>query len=403
MRKFGIELELVGPRGATDIVEHAARILNDQGVTARTNSHFGRAYAEWQSKPDSSLTPAGRCTEVVSRIMPAREESYEEIRRVVSALDAAGYGVNRTCGLHVHLNVSDLPIRSRLLVALRYYQAREQINAIMPPSRRANAYAQPFSSRELVALDRILLGRENYSAMFERYRATNLAWVNQGRDEARIEFRQAAGTCNADKVIGWVRFLQDLVEEVARRGADADFSRRPVAVVAPTVRTETVTIPGAAPRMRPGSHADIVLTALRERGFFTVENAQQHGIAPHVLRSVISGFRRHGARISTIEMDGNLAYRLGGDSNGNQIAAPATNEQIFVGQTIARDVTILERPSAITNTTPRSTPAALMTYDLLEGLTPLSRAWVEGRRAVFAEDAVETLGTESTGRVGVAR
>lgn len=380
MRKFGIELELVAPRAATNPIEHAEQVMRSAGVEARTSTHFGRAYDRWQAKPDGSLQPYGRCVEVVSRIMPANETSYEEVARVVNALDAAGYGVNRTCGFHVHVNVADLTLQQRLLVALRYAILTNEINAMVPPSRRANNYCRSLDASQRTTLATQIAAAAPAVPGFGRYLATNLAWVAQEGGVARIEFRQAGGTCNVDKVVGWVRFLQDLISEVVRRSNGVDFRRRLVEEAAPA--PVTTTAPGRAPRMRPGSHVDLVLTQLRTTGSVTTSWAgATHQIAPHVLRSIISGLRRHGAAIETSGNGADLQYNL----------PPSLQDLLRLGARVNDSdifrATVTVSPAAtprVRNAAPA--PADLMTYDLFAGLSETTAAWVRQRRAVFAED-----------------
>lgn len=381
MRTFGIELELVAPRNAGEPNAHAQRILEQAGITCRTNSHFGRAYHTWQAKPDGSLQPAGRCTEVVSRILPPNDNAYEEVRRAVTALETAGYGVNRTCGFHVHLNVSDLPMRTRLLVALRYAEMSEQINTMLPPSRRANGFCHNLDSDNRSTLARAIANNAGVPS-FGRYMTTNLAWVSATDGTARIEFRQAAGTCNADKVIGWVKFLQEMVDEVARRTPSSlTFGgRRTERVVSDAPRT--VPTPVRVPRVRTGSHGDWVLNELTRTGVVTQAAAEQHGIMPHVFRSIISGFRRHGAQLTTIERQGGLAYRV---SRPVTRVFPITRQDIFRSTEIAAPTRTEERVVDM----PGASPQEHVRYDFFAGLSEQTAAWVRSRRAVFAEDTDE--------------
>ncbi len=174
----------------------------------------------------------------MSRIMPAEEYSYVEIQRAVGALDAAGFGVNRTCGFHVHVNVADLTMRQRQLVILRYAQIQRNIDAMVPPSRRGNSYCPAVTPAGIAALnDLIDSGQSGFvhrspngssrHVISGRYSVTNIQWIDQQGDGARIEFRQAAATCNAAKVVGWVRFLQEMIEEVVRRSNGVNFWFRP--------------------------------------------------------------------------------------------------------------------------------------------------------------------------------
>ncbi len=376
IRKFGIELELVAPANVSDPQSHSVRTLEAAGIECRANTHFGRTYSVWQSKPDGSLRPPGRCTEVVSRIMPGNEASYAEVRRAVDALNTAGYGINVSCGFHVHINVADLTFAQRLLVALRYYAISEEINSMMPPSRRSNSFAQNFNAATIRGIASGIRGGLTSYSQSGRYYTTNLNWIGADGGNARIEFRQAAGTCNADKVIGWVKFLQEMIQEVVRRSTGVNFS----AAAGDPTQLETTTLPGRAPNMRPGSSLHTLYMQFKKHGEVRTEWAREQGIAPHVLRSLVSGLRKHGAQIETTEFDGVLGYQLPRTlllklARRQTIGQGLTDADIFV-RTVVRQ----SAPTPITD------PVRLMSYGLYEGLSEETRTWVNQRRAVFQED-----------------
>lgn len=376
IRRFGIELEIVAPANVSDPQGHSVRTLEAAGIECVPNTHFGRNYAKWQSKPDGSLRPPGRCTEVVSRIMPGNEASYAEVRRAVDALNAAGYGINVSCGFHVHINVADLTFAQRLLVALRYKAISEEINSMMPPSRRSNSFAQNFDDATVRDIARhIRAGMTTYSQS-GRYYTTNLNWIGAEGGNARIEFRQAAGTCNADKVIGWVKFLQEMINEVVRRSTGVNFQAgRQI-----DTQMETVTEPGRAPNMREGSNQHTLCERFRTAGIVTTEWARSVGIAPHVLRSLVSGLRKHGAQIETTEFDGVLGYRLTEPVMQRLVRITGIGAQMVLSDIFVRTVARQSAPPEVAD------PVRLMSYGLYEGLSEETRTWVNQRRAVFSED-----------------
>lgn len=390
MRRFGIELELVAPAaGRGNPLGHAETILRGAQIDVRSvRTHLGREYGQWQVKPDGSIQPYDRGAEVVSRIMPADEASYDEVTRAVLALDTAGFGVNRTCGFHVHVSVSDLPVHVRQLIVLRYAQLQPQISAMMPPSRRANNFCEVLGTarfRELAGF--IDSGRASYPAM-GRYSVTNMAWIgtDQGGN-ARIEFRQAGGTCNAGKVIGWVRFLQEMIEDVAARAAGVTFGGRPVAP-APLRPVLMVTAPlSRMPRMRPGSDTMRAAEQIATRGAVSAAWAQQNGIGENVLRRIIVGFRRHGADLVTTRTDNGPVYSLAGART-----LPLTVAQVFASATpAAAPVQAVAGGNVPSNPVP--TPASVtvpattfINYSLEAGLSPATVAWVRDRRDTFNAD-----------------
>jgi hypothetical protein len=383
MRRFGIELELVAPIGQ-DPSRFSIATLGAVSVPCRSNTHFGNDYSVWQAKPDSSLSPAGRCIEVVSRIMPADESAYVEVRRAVRALQAAGFGINRTCGFHVHVDCSDLSNAQRLMVAIRYSQMQDAINTILPPSRRSNGFCVPPSTHEIAGMVSSIVSRtaDRYSPP-DRYRPVNLA---HARTRGTLEFRQAAGTCDPEKVVGWVTLLQEMIETVKARTTGITFgTAAPAPRPAPTVRP-VAAAPTRRPRLREGSHAYLVMRQLCAMGVVTGAWAAEQSILPHVFRSIITGFRRHGARIDTDNNANVLTYRLPVDLAR---MVPITEAQLFSGTPRDAQPAIQAAPAPVAQPAPAPVAdvRATLAFDFFEGLSESTRAWVMQRRAVFNEDA----------------
>ena len=394
MRRFGIELEMVAPEAMARTggpLNAAKSVLQDAGIMSRTNTHYGRNYSEWQVKPDGSIQPYDRGAEVVSRILPALESSYDEVHRAVSALNNAGFGINRTCGFHVHVSVADLSMPVRQLVLLRYAQIQNQINCTVPPSRRNNNFCQPLSADQQRQLASYIDSGSNSLPQVGRYCVTNMAWLSQG-DNSRIEFRQAAGTCNASKVVGWVRFLQDMITEVARRAAEPGVrfgtagAPRPVAPVAPVAPVRPV---GNVPRMRPGSDAYRTLEQIRTTGVVTTAWAENHGIADNVFRRIITGFRRHGADLHTIRAaDAGPTYVLNGARN-----LPMTAEQVFAAPMPA---SVAAAPAPAPAPVPQVTRAAsFVGYPFESGMSMQTQAWINERLEDGAVGGSSGLSQES--------
>lgn len=386
MRKFGIELEMVAPsalvRAHGGPTQASKAVLQDAGIISRTNTHFGRNYSEWQCKPDGSIQPYERGTEVVSKIMPATEASYDEIHRAVTALDNNGFGINRSCGFHVHISVADVPMHVRQLIVLRYAQSQNDINAMLPPSRRSNQYAAALGSSFRAQFAQYVDSGNGAVPSIGRYSVTNVAWLNSGSD-ARIEFRQAAGTCNAAKVVGWVRFLQEMIDEVVRRAnlPGVRFGRvvnpapvRPV--VAPVRPVANV------PRMRVGSDAFRALEQIRATGVINAAWARDQGIGDRVLARIVVGFRRHGADLSTVRGEAGPSYVLNGARS-----LPMTAEQVFASANVNAPVPAAPVAAPVAPAQPAvTTAAAFVAYPFAEGFTPATMSWVRDRRDTFNAD-----------------
>lgn len=388
MRKFGIELELVSPSGGRgNPIGHATDILSAARIDVRAaRSHSANQYGQWQVKPDGSIQPYDRGAEVVSRIMPALESSYDEVTRAVTALDAAGFGVNRTCGFHVHISVADLPVAIRQLVVMRYAQLQTQISAMMPPSRRANSFCEVLGAQRMRELAGFVdAGRENYPSM-GRYSVTNMAWITtRTGDNARIEFRQAGGTCNAGKVVGWVRFLQEMIDEVARRATGVRFGGSPLAAppvprpVAPLVSPSPLS---RVPRMRPGSDTARAAEQICQRGAVSAAWAAENGIGENVLRRIIVGFRRHGADLTTLRTDAGPVYTLAGTR-----ILPLAIEQVFAPVNVTTIPVVPPTPAPTPMVPTRVAASTFINFPFDAGLSVATIAWVRDRRDTFNADA----------------
>ncbi len=254
---------------------------------------------------------------------------------------------------------------------------------MMPPSRRANSFCEVLGTQRFRDLTGYVdSGRPNYPSM-GRYSVTNMAWIGTDHGtNARIEFRQAGGTCNAAKVVGWVRFLQEMIDEVARRATGVTFGGRPVAP-APRAPVAPITAPSVmsrVPRMRPGSDTARAAEQLCTRGAVSAAWASENGIGENVLRRIIVGFRRHGADLNTLRTDRGPVYTLAGART-----LPLTVEQVFAAPSapVAAPAPVAPAPAP---TSARVSAASFIAYPFTAGLTVATAAWVRDRRDTFNAD-----------------
>lgn len=201
MRNFGVEIELIGlsTSQATDALTDAGIEVYNAGYTHSVSR------TTWKVVTDGSVGSRG--CEVVSPILVG-EDGVAQVKRVMNALAGAGAGVNRACGLHVHIDAHGLSAPEILTIVARYGRYEMEIDAFMPPSRRgfANSYCQPVANLRL----RGSTPREAARSMRGRYYKVNLqSFIKYGT----IEFRQHSGTTDAHKAVNWIKFLQAFVEE----------------------------------------------------------------------------------------------------------------------------------------------------------------------------------------------
>jgi len=204
-----------------------AAALVEAGINARVEGYNHTVRANrWKIVTDASIRAASG-GEVVSPVLSG-EDGIEELVKVVKALRAAGATVNRSCGLHVHVGVSDLLPKDLVNIVKRYADYEETIDGFMPASRRGQS-AQwcnsviPFS-RELQRRSRnYSTNREVCDAQRGRYYKVNLTPY---RRQKTLEYRQHAGTCNYRKVESWVRFLLQFTDASLLSTPDERSSQR---------------------------------------------------------------------------------------------------------------------------------------------------------------------------------
>lgn len=156
--------------------------------------HRGLQIAEvpqgWNGQSDGSIhAPAGyRPVEVVSPVL-AGEAGLVQVFYVLDWLRERGAQVNRSCGLHVHVDATDLSrsdIRRIMQVFLRHEKALFSINGSQAEARWDNQ----FCKRSARWLD----------PLADRYQSLNLS--NVGRQSKNtVEFRLYAGTLDPEEVV----------------------------------------------------------------------------------------------------------------------------------------------------------------------------------------------------------
>lgn len=225
-RRFGIELELVPNLSADSLV----RAVERAGQAARRQ----RTSSYWQLKTDSSVTH-GRYTdcgwELTSPILSG-EEGIDKVREVLNQINRSfiylrgKYQIlDDSCGLHVHVEVSDLSPEELALLIVIYGKAEDVLYRLVSPHRRTKHHCVPISLRvdefwcdvqdatTRRAVETITERFTDSDPFMERYSGMNLSCY-AGRGD--VEFRMHEGHTDPDVVISWIRLLIALVEQAKK-------------------------------------------------------------------------------------------------------------------------------------------------------------------------------------------
>jgi len=214
LRRYGVELEFLADRSMYDM---AALIYDETGVEITVTNYSNKSNL-WRLKPDGSVSPRGNDyahgMELVTPILSG-EEDMQKLKAVVAVCEKHGT-VNRTTGMHVHIDITDAdttPLRKLQKFFAKYEKG---INGLISESRRGrqNRYcADHFGGAEnlwdfFTDLNKLnkdrLLGRGAFAGRgkwnFQNY------WRH-----GSVENRAHQGTLNPEKVENWVRLTQGFV------------------------------------------------------------------------------------------------------------------------------------------------------------------------------------------------
>ncbi len=152
---------------------------------------------------------------------PAAGDKFtQQIDEICAALKTAGGEVNKTCGLHTHVDARDFNFYDIRKFAFLYEKIEEGLFSIIAPSRKTNRYCQPCGKKYVKDLESNIIPKANEKTLIKnvyghderiatlrgnkyteaRYAAMNLhSWVFRGT----IENRMHQGTVNAKKIKMW--------------------------------------------------------------------------------------------------------------------------------------------------------------------------------------------------------
>jgi hypothetical protein len=177
-RAVGVEIECFGPQ------------LEDESLPI------------WvRATSDGSISPPAGAFPVEFRVLLKRSELEPRLFRLCSILK--NHRVNKSCGLHVHLDARQWDRVEAEKRARRLAKWLGILSELVPLSRRENTYCKPGFSQA------------------DRYHAVNFTSYEKHRT---IEVRLHSGTCDYSKIIAWIRLLELLlvVPPPARTGSCAE-------------------------------------------------------------------------------------------------------------------------------------------------------------------------------------
>lgn len=141
---------------------------------------------------DGSIrVPSGRGYQAheVKALFP-RELMEPRLYKLCSILNSLDFRVNRSCGLHVHVDRRGMSEPEVVKLARRVDKWIDQLIELFPLSRRDNSYCK------------------GGIAIGDRYRRVNVSAFSKYQT---LEFRVHSGTCNYTKILMWIRLIELLM------------------------------------------------------------------------------------------------------------------------------------------------------------------------------------------------
>jgi hypothetical protein len=202
-KKFGVEIESYGVNK-----ESLIQALTTAGIEVQSEFYNHTTRKHWKIVSDSSIE--GEDTfELVSPILVG-EAGLEQVKKVCEVLVILKAKINKTCGMHIHFDATDLTLNQWKNIFINYANLEGTIDNFMPVSRRANN--STFCQSIIRYKDRIATATSiSQIAQIISTRYTKINAQSFSRHNT-IEFRQHSGTVEFEKIEKWVRFLHNLID-----------------------------------------------------------------------------------------------------------------------------------------------------------------------------------------------
>ncbi|HDM75061.1 MAG TPA: hypothetical protein ENG51_01155 [Deltaproteobacteria bacterium] len=213
---FGVEFEGFGITG-----QMLAERLTEAGLRTEVEgyNHINKSY--FKIVPDASLRGERPFELVTPKLFGV--EGFKKIRTLCQVVRQNGGNVNRSCGLHIHVDTWRWSVHEvKELVRIWSKIETEVIWYLVPPSRRSNSYCKQLSGssleQKILRMHRISSLASSCFRRCDRYYSLNLMAF---RRHGTVEFRIWSGSFNADKVISQIVFCLMLCNAV-RKGVKAE-------------------------------------------------------------------------------------------------------------------------------------------------------------------------------------
>jgi hypothetical protein len=286
--KFGIEIEFYSPKTMTETAKFLRKKIRGIAVDEYSSS-------SWRFVRDASLHEVDGFNgmELVSPILDTdKATNARMLRKICAALQELGGMVNTHCGLHVHIDASNLSVEQIKTVFHRYTKFENVIDLMVPMNRRgAHTYYSKGGTNIVDDVERCQTTEALMHVQGDRYYKVNLCALQR---HGTIEFRQHSGSINGDTILNWVEFLSSFIE--ASKGSAATVAQPAARRGRP--RASWIGMTSGCQKVY-----DVFMASHRNGGgtLFLATIANRSGLAPSSIKVAISQLKTmHGILIKKL-------------------------------------------------------------------------------------------------------
>lgn len=210
---FGFEIEFLRSANINSVINNVQEAGRQSGKPALENISDQRNRYNTTFYPDRWIQAYDCSCGWEMKSQPLTDTA--EVQLVMAAIRQAGGTVNRTCGLHVHVDVTHLSFEQRKRLTKIYLRNEEAMEMLLPPSRRGRqagyAMANRMSLRGEIAdwfanIDLASDECELRSAVNPNGKYSKLNLIPFG-SKGTYEFRGHQGTLNFKKIDAWASVI----------------------------------------------------------------------------------------------------------------------------------------------------------------------------------------------------
>jgi hypothetical protein len=230
-RRFGVEIEACTALPAFEVHDSNSRAKFSSNLTKALG--WSPSKAGWEIKSDGSIrSPYGDGTgfEYVSPPLAFTEENLKKVRDVVDAIKAVNEaGVNHSCGLHVHLDMTGEPKEKIKRFWDRYGSLEKDFDAMVEPQRRGNAgqycksvlryknSIKAFYKKFIEVTKREDIPEETYIGDIFFPKVLNNRYLKMNHtpyfnNRKTCEVRHHHGTLDGQEVVNWIKICETAFE-----------------------------------------------------------------------------------------------------------------------------------------------------------------------------------------------